>query len=178
MRTIPADEVRRLKNALPFWLSLGTVPLALFGALHGGWAVALLPIYSWGMFSVLDALIGLNEDNPDPDTPAAGLFWYRVITLIWFPVQAGLLFWLIWYVPQAPHLGLAYRAGAAQRQWPGLRAAGRRLVRQVVLAGPGPAGRRGGLALVAATPARRLDVSVFPASPQLPPRVLLPRFFT
>jgi len=107
MRTIPATEVRRLTNALPFWLSLVTVPLAVFGALQGGWAVVLLPVYSWGMFSVLDALIGLNEENADLTTPEAGLFWYRAITLIWFPVQAGLLFWLIWYVPQAPHLGLA-----------------------------------------------------------------------
>lgn len=96
-------------DALPFWASLGTVPLAVLGALLGGWTVCLLPIYSWGMFSVLDATLGLNRDNADPETPDADLFWYWLITLIWFPVQAGLLLWMIWYVPQATHLGRAER---------------------------------------------------------------------
>jgi alkane 1-monooxygenase len=58
------------------------------------------------MFSLLDALAGLNTDNPDPETPEAGLFWYRLITLIWFPVQIATLCALLWYVPSAAHLGL------------------------------------------------------------------------
>ncbi len=105
MTTIPSADVQRLQNALPFWLSLGMVPVAVLGALVGGWTVALLPLYSWGLFSVLDAVFGLNQDNPDLATPEAGLFWYRLITLIWFPVQFALLMWMIWYVPQAAHLG-------------------------------------------------------------------------
>ncbi|MGL5008350.1 MAG: alkane 1-monooxygenase, partial [Paracoccaceae bacterium] len=75
------------------------------GALVGGWTVVLLPLYSWGMFSILDAFGGRNEDNADLETPEAGLFWYRLITLIWFPVQFTLLMWLLWYVPTAVHLG-------------------------------------------------------------------------
>ena len=106
MSTIPATEVQRLQNALPFWLSLGMVPVAILGALLGGATVALLPVYSWVMFSVLDALFGLNPDNPDPQTPEAGLFWYRLVTLIWVPIQFALLCWMLWYVPQAAHLGL------------------------------------------------------------------------
>jgi hypothetical protein len=35
MTTIPATEVARLRNALPFWLSLGMVPLAVAGAWWG-----------------------------------------------------------------------------------------------------------------------------------------------
>ena len=105
MTTIPSAEVQRPLNALPFWLSLGMVPLAVWGALAGGWAVCLLPLYSWGMFSLLDALTGRNEDNADLTTPDSALFWYRLVTLIWVPVQGVLLFWLIWYVPDAPHLG-------------------------------------------------------------------------
>ena len=104
MAIIPAAEVQRLQSALPFWLSLCAVPLAILGALQGGWAVLLLPLFAWGMFSILDALLGLNQDNPDTETPEAGLFWYRLITLIWLPIQATLLFWMIWYVPQATHL--------------------------------------------------------------------------
>ena len=57
------------------------------------------------MFILLDALTGLNKDNADPATPDSGLYWYRMITLIWFPVQFGLLVWVLWYVPQAAHLG-------------------------------------------------------------------------
>lgn len=106
MSTIPAAEVQRLQNALPFWLSLGMVPVAILGALVGGATVALLPVYSWVMFSVLDALFGLNTDNPDPQTPEAGLFWYRLVTLIWVPIQFALLCWMLWYVSLAAHLGL------------------------------------------------------------------------
>lgn len=105
MTTIPAQEVARPIHALPFWLSVGLVPVAVLGACAGGWTVALLPLCSWGLFTLLDALTGPNNDNAALDTPEAGLFWYRLITLIWFPVQAALLFGLIWYVPAADHLG-------------------------------------------------------------------------
>lgn len=107
MTTIPRSEVQRFQNALPFWLSLGMVPIAVFGALVGGWTVALTPFYAWGLFSLLDALTTLNQDNADLETPEAGLFWYRLVTLIWVPVQIALLGWMLWYVPQAVHLGMA-----------------------------------------------------------------------
>lgn len=102
---IAADEVVRLQNALPFWLSLALVPVAFCAAAFGGWTIALLPLSSWGLFTLLDALTGLNEENPDTDTPEEGLFWYRLVTLVWVPVQFVLLFGLILYVPHADHLG-------------------------------------------------------------------------
>ena len=105
MRIIPAAEVKRLENALPFWLSLGMIPVAVLGAVWGGVWVIGLPVYSWVLFSILDAVCGLNEDNADLETPETGLKYYRAITLVWFPVQFCLLFWMIWYVPQAAHLG-------------------------------------------------------------------------
>lgn len=89
--------IARLHNALPFWLSLGLVPLVVLTALKGGIFVILVPLYGWGMFSVLDALTGLNLSNPDPQTPDAQLFWYRLITLIWFPIQLVVLYGLIWH---------------------------------------------------------------------------------
>ncbi len=110
MAQLSQAEVARPIRALPFWLSLAVVPLAVFGAVQGGWAVALLPLLAWGLFSVLDALTGLQGNNADPETPAAGLSWYRAVTLIWAPVQFALLFWMIWHVPRADHLGPAEKA--------------------------------------------------------------------
>ncbi len=108
---VPASEVVRLKNALPFWLSLLTVPLAAAGAVYGGWTVLLLPCFAWFLFDLLDFITGLNLENPDTDTPEAGLFWYRLITLIWFPIQFCLTFWLIWYVTHTDHLGAWEKVG-------------------------------------------------------------------
>lgn len=99
-------EVALFRNALPFWMSLLTVPLAIAGTLHGGWTVFLLPAFGWLLFDILDALAGLNTKNEDTATPEADLFWYRLITLIWFPVQAGLLYWMIWHVTHHDILAL------------------------------------------------------------------------
>ncbi len=97
-------QVGRLTQALPFWASLGLVPAALLGATQGGWTVLLVPMTAWGLFILLDALTGLDQTNPDPATPDDRLFWYRLITLIWFPVKAALQFGLIWYVTHSDHL--------------------------------------------------------------------------
>ncbi len=97
----------RLEHALPFWLSLALVPVAAYGAAVGGWAVVLVPICSWGLFSLLDAITGIYTENVNPATEEHQLFWYELITIIWFPLQAALLFGLLWYVPRAAHLGTA-----------------------------------------------------------------------
>ncbi len=103
---IPAAQVARLQRALPFWVSLLLVPVAVASALIGGWTVILLPVVTWYLFSILDALLGLNTENADPETPEDHLTWYRAITLIWVPLQFGLLYWMIWYVtgPGDAHL--------------------------------------------------------------------------
>lgn len=94
----------RLIDALPFWLSLGTVPLAILAARLGGFWFLLLPAYAWAMVTVLDGVLGLNEENPDTDTPVEQLFWYRLITLVWFPIQFAVIFGSIWYATRTPHL--------------------------------------------------------------------------
>ena len=107
MTSQPAATAKlRLQNALPFWLSLGALPLALTGAAFGGWTVLLLPLFGWFGFTLLDSLTGLNEANQDPATPDAQLFWYRLITLIWFPLQLLLVYGLIWYVTRSDLSGL------------------------------------------------------------------------
>lgn len=96
----------RLVNALPFWLSLGFLPLIAIGAAWGGWWLILAPLYAFGLMTLLDAITGLNTTNPDTKTPEADLFWYRLITLIWLPLQLLLIFGTIWYVTRTDHLQL------------------------------------------------------------------------
>ncbi|VAV93231.1 Alkane-1 monooxygenase [hydrothermal vent metagenome] len=104
---IPAPEVAKFQNALPFWLSLLLIPMALIGATQGGWTIALLPVSTWILFSVFDAFLGLNKENADLQTSEAQLGWYKAITLIWTPLQFCLLYWMIWYVSGAEHLSTA-----------------------------------------------------------------------
>ncbi len=96
--------VGRFVHALPFWVSLMLVPLAWASAIWGGWTLLLMPLATWGMFSLIDAIKGLDTDNPDPDTPDDALFWYKAITVIWAPVQAATLFGVIGYVATRGHL--------------------------------------------------------------------------
>ncbi|NHF73659.1 alkane 1-monooxygenase [Paracoccus xiamenensis] len=107
-----------LRTALPFWMSLGLVPLAVLAAGWGGWWWLLMPGYAWYMVTLLDLFLGLNRDNPDTDTPLEQMFWYRAITAIWFPVQFCLIFGLIWYATRSnlsgwEKLGLFFGLGIA-----------------------------------------------------------------
>ena len=104
MAVLPTTEVSKFSAAVPFWLSLLMVPLAIVGAAQGGWWLALLPLYGWGMFSVLDAILGLNLDNADPDADQDDLLWYRMITMMWFPLQFILIFGMIAFATRAEHL--------------------------------------------------------------------------
>ena len=105
-QTIPASQVARWHRALPFWMPLLLVPVAILGAVQGGWTVILLPVVTWYFFSALDAVLGLDLDNADPQTGEENLGWYKAITLIWAPLQFCLLFGMIWYVtgPGDAHL--------------------------------------------------------------------------
>lgn len=103
--------MKPLPPALPFWLSLGLPPLAVIGMAYGGWTIALLPLVTWWLFTLLDAITGHNTDNPDPATPDAALRAYQAVTLVWFPVQLALLVLMLWYVPRAAHLATGEKIG-------------------------------------------------------------------
>ena len=103
-------EVARIQNALPFWITLILVPLVWTGALLGGWMLFLAPVYALALTSILDQISGLNTANPDPETPESSLFWYRLITLAWFPLQIVTQLGLIWYATRAAHLSGAEKA--------------------------------------------------------------------
>ena len=109
--TIPPSQMAKLSRALPFWLSLVLVPLAWVSALYGGWTLVIVPAATWYLFTALDAALGLNTENADLSTNDDDLHWYKMITLIWGPVQFVLLASLLWYVPQAEHLNTFERIG-------------------------------------------------------------------
>ena len=101
------------KRALPFWASLGLIPVIAFAATNGGWAVFAAPLYTWGLFTLLDALSGLDTSNPDTDVSDRDLFWYRLITLVWAPLQAITLFVTLAYITTTDHLATWEKLGVA-----------------------------------------------------------------
>jgi len=100
----PAPRVSKVEAALPFWLSLALVPIVVLAAIRGGWWLVLPAVSAWALFSVLDALTGRRRDNPDTEVKDEDLFWHRLVTLIWFPVQFALIFGMIAYATRAGHL--------------------------------------------------------------------------
>ena len=102
--TTEHSSAARLWAAIPFWLPLLLVPLVWISAIYGGWWLVAVPLATWNLFSLLDAITGLNEENLDPNTPVEALFWYRFVTLIWPPLQFLTLFGVMIYVLTSDHL--------------------------------------------------------------------------
>ena len=101
---VPASQISRFANAAPFGVSILLPILVSIAAMNGGWYVLLPPLGTWWLYALLDAAIGRYSENADPNTPENDLFWYRLITLIWFPIQFVMIFGMIWYVSGADHL--------------------------------------------------------------------------
>lgn len=102
---VSIDQLAQFKRALPFALSFALIPLAWLTGFVGGWSVILLPLLTWYLFSVIDGIAGLNLENADTSATDDDLFWYRIIPIAWMPAQFFTVFGLVWYVPQAAHLG-------------------------------------------------------------------------
>lgn len=101
---VSGSKLASLGRALPFWSSLVLVPLAWIAAIYGGWTIAILPIATWHLFSLLDAILGQNTENADPETTSDQLYWYRLITVLWPPVQFATLFGILYLVTQTSYL--------------------------------------------------------------------------
>ena len=71
------------------------IPLVWLSAVFGGWTLLLVPYFAWWLSSFLDAMMGDEPENLDPQTETSDLFWYRLITLIWMPLQALTLFGIL-----------------------------------------------------------------------------------
>lgn len=108
---IPAAEIARARNALPYWVSLLLLPLVAFAAVRGGWALLLPPAVAWWLYALLDAAVGRDSTNPDPATPERDLYLYRLVTWFWVPLQIVLIYGALWYVTRADHLVPLERVG-------------------------------------------------------------------
>lgn len=93
-------------RAWPYWLTLTFVPLVAVAALNGGWTFLLIPFYGWVLMPLLDTVVGKDLRNPDPDTPDSELFWFRLLTWIWFPVQLCLVYGTLWHVTRVADYAL------------------------------------------------------------------------
>lgn len=80
------------------------LPLVALAAVRGGAWWLLLPGYAWYLTTVLDSLLGVNEENPSPQTGTDRLFWHRAVTIIWFPLQFVAIFGAIWFASRSGHL--------------------------------------------------------------------------
>ncbi len=103
---IAPAQLAQFRRALPFWISLGLLPIVWIGATHGGWTLAILPLMTWYFFAVLDGFVGLDLENADLTAGEDDLFWYRAITIAWAPLQFLTLFGLIWYASSTDHLSM------------------------------------------------------------------------
>ena len=108
---VPREAMTHVARAAPFWMSLVLIPLAWVEAIYGGWTLVLMPLATWYLFTLLDAFVGLYEGNADLDTTDDDVFWYRLITLIWPPLQFVTLFGVLWYVTASGHLGTWEKLG-------------------------------------------------------------------
>ena len=92
------------RRALPFAVTLLAPPLIWLVAVLGGWWIALVPLFAWPLFSLVDAVIGTTDTNADPETPDRMLVWYRMLTLVWAPLQFVTVFGVIAYLTRSGHL--------------------------------------------------------------------------
>ena len=100
-----------LPAAAPFWMSVVMVPLVALAAIKGGLWWMLLPTYAWYLTTAVDAMLGRDDENPDPQTDTQMLFWHRAVTIIWFPLQFAAIFGSIWYATHCGHLSAWEKLG-------------------------------------------------------------------
>lgn len=108
---ISSSQVSKVQSALPFWLSLALIPLIWISATTGGWWVLIVPLVTWYGIGTLDFAVGLNLENADPETQESDLYWYRLLTTLWPPLQFLTLFGLLWFTKDNPDFSSAEKIG-------------------------------------------------------------------
>lgn len=97
-RSAPTATGQAPLAAWPYWMTITFVPLVALAVMNGGWWILLIPCYGWVLMPLLDLVLGKDLRNPDPETPESALFWFRLLTWIWFPLEFVLVFGTLWYL--------------------------------------------------------------------------------
>ena len=92
--------------ALPFFVSLLLVPLFVWSVSQGGATPLIVPLAAWLGSWLADLVAGHNRANADPATPTAAMALHRALTIIWWPLQTGMLLWALIYITYGPDIGL------------------------------------------------------------------------
>ena len=83
------------KSAAPFWSSILFAISLWLSFMIQGWAILIVPIFTLLILPIVDQYVGLRTDNLDTSLKETQLFWYRLITLIWAPIQFCTLFGIL-----------------------------------------------------------------------------------
>ncbi len=98
------SETKQIGSAAPFWVSIILALLVFVAAVFGGWTIFLVPLYGLIISSVIDGILGDNEDNVDPNTDTKLLYWHQLVTLIWAPLQFAFIFFSLIAATRFNHL--------------------------------------------------------------------------
>jgi len=104
--------------ALQFWLSLSLFPLIALAGWLGGWWLAAVTLYTLGLITVLDSVLEMDTANADPTVHERHLFWHKMVTWVWPPMQFVLVFGALWWgvhgtLSTAESIGLMVVTGIA-----------------------------------------------------------------
>lgn len=90
--------------AYAFSISFFMPVLIALAAIFGGAWMLGAPLYAWFVTSIFDRVMGPNNDNPDPHTSDAQLFWHRSVTWAWVPMQTAMILGAIYAASLPDHL--------------------------------------------------------------------------
>lgn len=93
-----------LLYALPFAISLIFPLLIALGLIYGGLWIEGTAIFALLAIPIVDHLVGLKTGGLDPRTEERALFFHKLLTWIWLPVQIGIIFAIIAAAGYATHL--------------------------------------------------------------------------
>jgi len=101
------------RKALPFAVSFILVPFIAAAAAFGGWWIAAPFFVGWVVVGIVDKIVGLDTDSMDPATKDSLLYWHKMVTWAWVPVQLLLMAFVLWQATIPGHLGTWEAIGAA-----------------------------------------------------------------
>lgn len=102
-----SKNIPKLGGAAPYAVSLVLPITVVIAAIFGGWAIALVPFYGMFVSSIFDRILSDNKANLDPETDGSLLYWHKILTMVWFPIQLFFIFFALAAATRFDHLSTA-----------------------------------------------------------------------